>query len=95
MPASAQVRRVAPLIEQLGSAVFIEAVVSSTTSTSSGCGMPPEMPAVAVAVMVTEDTPTRPANHVCTVACCRTTMPLALAGATHATPVEVKHFSVG
>ena len=57
--------------------------------------MPPETPAVEVAVMVTDGTPNIPANHVFMVACWRTTMPLALPGATHATPVEVKHFSAG
>jgi hypothetical protein len=94
-PASAQVSLVAPETEQPGSAVFIEAVVSTMSMTLADFPTPPLTPAVAVAVIVLVECPTNPPKTSGIVACCDTTMALALSAPAHDTPVLVRHFNFG
>src|SRR5580698_3618163 len=93
-PASAQVSRVAPEIEQLESGLPIELVVSSTNSMSALENGPPCTPAVAMAVIGIVVRPKIDENHIGTLAVCLTTMPLALSTPlpmVQEMPVVVKH----
>ena len=80
------------------SELFIDCVESTTIATLYGAGAAPLMAAVAVAVSVTELTPTTLAKVIGTVTCCFTWMALPFAGATHAIPWfvrVVRHFTRG
>ena len=65
------------------------------STTSAGCAVPPARPAVADAAMVAVLIPRIGAKNSDTVACCLTTMALALSEPPHEPQVLGKHFNCG